>query len=255
MTAPKFKAGDVVKCIRVDNSAFSHYRGKLTQGKEYTVIRGFISDGNSLVAVKGDDGHTTEAFASRFKLVPVVPVGIVAGDVVRCDNPGPYDLTKGRFYLVRDTDTSGLDKFVTVTDDNGADAHAFANRFAFHSKSSRFNMPYGTKAQAEVEKARAERKATEAARKEKGKARAAAAATVDYSELEKRVIAHYMTAPYGTPKPTPVVKKPLLFTSLTEEDVHAALSTYLRAKLPIGLRVVDMDKTTEGYKLTLGVPA
>jgi hypothetical protein len=231
LTAPKFKAGDVVKCIRVDNSVHSHYRGKLTNGKEYTVIRGFISSGgDNLVAVKGDDGYNTEAFASRFTLVPVVPVGIVAGDIVKCINPGPYDLTANKFYLVTATSSgnpiTGGD-FVAMTDDNGHTIRSFASRFVFHSKSSRFNVPYAAKAQAEVEKARAERKATEVARKEKGKARASAQ----------------------------VVKKPLLFTSLTEEDVHAALSTYLRAKLPIGLRVVDMDKTTEGFKLTLGVPA
>jgi hypothetical protein len=231
LTAPKFKAGDVVKCIRVDNSAFSHYRGKLTQGKEYTVIRGFISDGNSLVAVKGDDGYNTEAFASRFTLVPVAQAGIVTGDIVKCINPGPYDLTANKFYLVTATSSgnpiTGGD-FVSMTDDNGHTIRSFASRFVFHSKSSRFNMPYAAKAQAEVEKARAERKATEAARKAKGKARAAAQQ----------------------------FKKPLLFTEVSEADVYGAIAAMLKSKVYLGnLQVVDIDKTTEGFKLTLGVPA
>lgn len=263
MTAPKFKTGDVVKCIRVDNSAFSHYRGKLTCGKDYTVVRSRHDGNNDLVQVNGDDGYVTEAFASRFTLVPVAQagVGFRDGDIVRCVNPGVYSLTNGRFYLVRNAYTSGTDKFVTVTDDTGATANAFASRFVFHSRSTPFNRAPTTSA---IEKARAERKAAEVARKEKGRARADARkaellkqkAAADYSELERQVMS-WMVSPYGGlrhPKPAPV-KKPLLFTSLTEEDVYAALSTYLRAKLPIGLRVVDMDKTTEGFKLTLGVPA
>ncbi|MBY5581834.1 hypothetical protein [Rhizobium leguminosarum] len=224
MTAPKFKTGDVVKCI---NGGPYQYSRQLTNGKHYEVKRGHIDGGYDTVDFIDDQGVAASAFASRFILVPVTHagVGFRDGDIVRCVNPGVYSLTKGRFYLVRNAYTSGTDKFVTVTDDTGATANAFASRFVYHSRSTPFNRAPTT---SEVEKARAERKAAEVARKEKGRARASASAPV---------------------------KKPLLFTSLTEEDVHAALSTYLRAKLPIGLRVVDMDKTTEGYRITLGVPA
>lgn len=165
MTAPKFKAGDVVKCI---NGGPYQYSGQLTNSKHYEVKRGYIDGGNDTVDFTDDKGAAASAFASRFILVPS---DIQAGDVVRCDNPGVYNLTKGRFYLVRGTHIHGTDRFVTVTDDTGGRASAFARRFTFRSKSSPINRPPTT---AEVEKARAERKATEAARKEKGKARAAA---------------------------------------------------------------------------------
>jgi hypothetical protein len=152
-----------------------------------------------------------------------------AGDIVKCINPGPYDLSTNKFYRVTATSGNPLtgDDFVDMTDDCGHTIRAFSGRFVYHCASSRFTMPYATKAQAEVEKARAERKATEAARKEKGKARASAQ----------------------------VVKKPLLFTSVTDEDVHAALAVYLRAKIGLNISVVDLDKTTEGYKITLSALA
>ncbi|MBY5849767.1 hypothetical protein HFN51_04245 [Rhizobium leguminosarum] len=153
-----------------------------------------------------------------------------AGDVAKCVTTGCYNLTKGKLYIVHKVSNADGSNFVNITDDTGASATAFASRFWFHTRprvpSAHYLSVFGTPAS--IENARAERKAAEVARKEKGKARAAAQ--------------------------NPVAQKPLLFTSLTEEDVHAAVASYLSGKLPKGLRVVDMEKTTVGYKITLDAP-
>jgi hypothetical protein len=185
---PKFKTGDVVKCIDVGTG---YYVGKLTKGKEYNVVRGYL-DGEfqDMVDVMGDHGYLTSPFSSRFKKVEARQIPVI----------------KRGTWL--------------------------------------------------VDKQRQERKEAEAARKAKGKARAEAMQkalfNVDFGPLEQQVldyfryIPNWMSAPYGGQP-----KKPLLFTSLTEEDVHTALANYIRPKLGLNLRVMDLDKTTEGYKLTV----
>ncbi len=128
-----------------------------------------------------------------------------------------YEVTRTR------DDNDGPHQLVYFRNDNGAEVNSFASRLSL----------WGTPAsvreeQASIKARREERKAAKAARKEKGRARKASMAAT---------------------------KVPLLFTTLTKEDVHAALTAYVRGEYNFYFTVVDIDRTTAGYKLTLGVDA
>jgi hypothetical protein len=157
------------------------------------------------------------------------------GDIVMCTNSGAAYaglLTKGKLYMIMKVDSTpyGPDS-VTVASDKGGHVSCYASRFTVHTSAKNLWAVTPTPAPSLVDKQREERKAAEAARKAKGVARAEA-----------------MKAPQ--------FKKPLLFTEVSEADVYGAIAKMLQAQVYLGtLQVVGIDKTTEGFKLTLGVPA
>jgi hypothetical protein len=169
---------------------------------------------------------------------------IKAGDIVKCIShislgSAYYGrLTRGGLYTVVRVDNNIVGgPLVDVTGDNSRNVNCFASRFVPHvsAESIRMVQPYGLRspklAPSLIDKQREERKAAEAAHKAKGVARAAA-------------------------MKEPQFKKPLLFTEVSEADVYGAIAKMLQAKVYLGtLQVVGIDKTTEGFKLTLGVPA
>lgn len=155
------------------------------------------------------------------------------GDIVTLKRGFPYTpvkfLTTGGQYEVLSVRED--DKYIQVLNDIGRLQVVYRDRFELAIAGPK----------TAIEMARAQRKEADAARK--AKAAAKREAEVAANELPK-----LMTAPYGHVKKP---QAPLLFTSLTHEDIYAAVANYIKAKAHFPFKVVDLDRTTEGFKITL----
>ncbi|TCR92606.1 hypothetical protein [Rhizobium sp. BK376] len=195
----------------------------LTIGKEYTVQE---DQTGTCVAVKDDKGCRSAPFAWRFKLVASADTFKVGDKVVIKDSQwsdywNVRDVTRGRTYTLATTSADGDGKFQLVyfVNDEGRTVNSYASRVDRATSNS-------------IEQAREQRKLNKANRKAAGVARAATIAALA----------------------GPVAKKPMLFAELTATQVHAAIAKHITGMLPglSGVKVLGLEKTTEGYKVNLG---
>jgi len=137
-----------------------------------------------------------------------------------CGNIG---ITIGRTYKVIRTkeDNSGKFQLIWVINDRGTEVSSFVSRVQ------------SVKGYAQIELERQRRKDAKVARKAAGR------------ERKQALVQSQMGG---------LMKKPLLFAELSNKAVHNAIERYICGKLTglIGVNVVGIEKTTEGYKVTLG---
>ncbi|MGV1762818.1 hypothetical protein [Rhizobium rhizogenes] len=221
MNKTPFKAGDRV----VFNKGEAYYGAiaGLTPGKVYTVLKTTNDNRGDLqlLWVYNDKCTEMSTYASRVTRKVEGPAKLSVGDRVRyrLENGPAYSgsLTHGGEYTV----THAYSEYVGVVGDRGSQIRCYAKRFEL------------VKSAVDIQAERERRKVSEAERKKAGSSRA-----------------HSMRLG----QITGLVKKPLLFAELSACAVHEAIESAIKAKLSglSGIKVVGLDKTTEGYKVTLG---
>jgi hypothetical protein len=227
MNKTPFKAGDRVVFNKGEGAYGDIHH--LTSGSTYIVLR--TRDNNcgrhQLLWVLNDQGIEVSTFAHRVAAKLEASTGFKKGDrILFKDVPDNYAtgyaITPGKTYTAaEDQGETTSSSCIKIENDTGNTCAPYARRFEL------------VKSAADIQAERGKRKAVEAERKKSGLSRA--------HELRLGQIVG-------------LVKKPLLFAELSASAVHEAIESAIKAKLSglSGIKVVGIEKTTEGYKVTLG---
>jgi hypothetical protein len=162
-------------------------------------------------------------------------------------------LTTGRRYSVEKVRSDDL--YIQVMGDHGRIVCAMTNRFELAIAGRKTAIVQQRELRKKVE---AERKARAKAKREaEVAAKLAATKAADLREYTEMYMSarknpqmlHYFNGVQVQAPSKP--KAPLLFTSVSDSDVYSALSTMLSDIGHRGLNVVGIEKTTEGFRLTV----